>query len=69
MTTINKKSRKPGRPRTYLDGGCMIYFRMNKRRDGARVQKAAWDSGLTVSAFVRQLVEAKLAKIEKNREG
>ncbi len=47
----------------------MIYFRMNKRRDGARVQKAAWDSGLTVSAFVRQLVEAKLAKIEKNREG
>jgi len=55
-----KKSRKPGRPRTYADGGAMIYFRMPTKRSAAQLRKLAKLKDMTVSAYVRLLVEDKL---------
>lgn len=50
------KKRTAGRPKTYPDGGAMIYYRLSTKEEGQRVKAAAAELGLSVSAFTRMVV-------------
>ena len=63
MTTIKKKSKKLGRPRVYSDGGTMIYFRLRTKGMGRALRKIAKSKDMTVSAYVRALVEDEMSQL------
>lgn len=63
MTTIKKKSKKLGRPRVYADGGTMVYFRLPTKRMGKVLRKMAKLKDMTVSAYVRSIVEGKMLQL------
>lgn len=50
------RNKRAGRPKTYADGGAIIYYRLSSKEEGARVKAAAAELGLTVSAFTRMAV-------------
>jgi len=63
MTTIKNKSKKLGRPRVYADGGTMVYFRLPTKRMGKVLRKMAKLKDMTVSAYVRSIVEGKMLQL------